>query len=265
MLGAARQVLAMTELDVAYRDQLEAVLARPRTPWHVIPWQTRMMLAWMENHAGGRLAADDVARAWVWSDLHLDHRDLVWHFGRPFRTVDGMRRALLEAWRQTVGESDLVICAGDVTVGPPNAAIDEELAALPGEKLLVVGNHEFVNNRARPKDYGFEAAYPTLICDSDPPLLLTHEPLETVPAGCANVHGHLHGTRARSQARRSRYHLNVNVELLSYRPARLETLASTSRALLAGDVEPQKTTMRTIACARKAAAAPQRTARGSVG
>ena len=116
----------MTKLDVAYREQLEAELARPRAPWHVVPWQTRAMLAWMETHAGGRLAADDVARAWVWSDLHLDHRDIVWHFSRPFRTVDGMRRALIEAWRQTVGESDLVICAGDVTVGSPNPAIDEE-------------------------------------------------------------------------------------------------------------------------------------------
>ena len=84
-----------------------------------------------------------------------------------------------------------MICAGDVTVGLPNSAIDEELAALPGEKLLVVGNHEFVNSWVRPKDYGFTAAYPTLVCDSDPSLLLTHESLATVPAGCANVHGHV--------------------------------------------------------------------------
>ena len=52
---------------------------------------------------------------------------------------------------------------------------------LPGDKVLVVGNHECVKNRSQPKDYGFEAAYPTLVCETDPPLLLTHEPLETVP------------------------------------------------------------------------------------
>ena len=260
VLGSEGQAVAMSDLDVAYREQLEAKLARPRTPWEA-PWQTRAMLAWMETHPGGRLAADDVGRAWVWSDLHLDHRDIVWQFSRPFQTLDEMRRTLLEAWRQTVDEGDLVICAGDVTVGAPSRVIDEELAGLSGEKLLVVGNHEFVNNLADPKGYGFEAAYPTLVCDSDPPLLLTHEPLETVPAGAVNVHGHLHGTHARSAARQSRRHLNVNVELLSYRPVRLAELAAAARVLVAGGVEPQQTTMRTIElAARKAVAARRRTA-----
>ena len=245
----------MTELDVAYREQLEAELAREKAARGVVPWQTRAMLAWMKTHAGGRLAAENVARAWVWSDLHLDHRDMVRHFGRPFRTVDGMRRALIEAWRQTVGESDLIICLGDVTVGPPVAAVDGALAALPGDKVLVVGNHEFVNNFPGAKDYGFEAAYPTVVCDSNPALLLTHEPLETVPAGCVNAHGHLHGTHARSKARRSRRHLNVNVELVGYQPVRLTELAATARALLAGDVEPQKTTGKTMTLAARVAAA----------
>ncbi len=113
------------------------------------------------------------------------------------------------------------------------------------------GNHEFFDNQARPKDYGFDAVYPTLMCDSDPPLLLTHEPLETVPAGCASVHGHLHGAPARSAARRSRRQLNVNVELTAYRPVRLAGLAATARALLAGDVEPQATTAHTVALARR--------------
>ena len=105
---------------------------------------------------------------------------------------------------------------------------------MPGEKLLVVGNHEFVNNLSDPKGYGFKAAYPTLVCDSDPPLLLTHEPLETVPAGAVNIHGYLHGTHARSAARQSRCHLNVNVELLTYRPMRLAELAALSGRVKSG-------------------------------
>ena len=244
-------MLNVTELDNAYRSQLQAALARERAAWHTIPWQTRAMLAWMKTHTGGRLGAEDTARAWVWADLHLDHGDVVWSFGRPFRSADAMRRALVEAWRQTVGESDLVICAGDVTVGPPSPAVDKELAALPGEKVLVVGNHEFVNNMERVKDYHIETVYPTVVCETDPPLLLTHEPLETVPPGTVNVHGHLHGTAARRRARRSRRHLNVNCELTAYRPVRLSELAATARALLAGDVEPQQTTARTVALARR--------------
>ncbi|MCY4599745.1 MAG: hypothetical protein OXF27_07480 [Acidobacteria bacterium] len=158
-----------------------------------------------------------------------------------------MCRALVEAWRDTVEESDRIICRGDVTVGVANRGIDNALATLPGTRVLVVGNHDFPIGGADVKDYGFEAVYPTLVCETDPPLLLTHEPLDVVPVGAVNVHGHLHGTPARAIARCSRYHLNVNVELTAFRLVRLPELATTARALLAGDAEPQPTTAGTIA------------------
>ena len=71
-----------------------------------------------------------------------------------------MRRALVEVWQQTVDATDLVICLGDVTVGPARRAIDEALAMLTGDKILVVGNHEFPVGSDGVKDYGFEAVYP---------------------------------------------------------------------------------------------------------
>ena len=132
-------------------------------------------------------------------------------------------------------------------MGVAKRRIDKALATLPGTRVLVVGNHEFPIGGAGVNDYGFEAVYPTLVCETDPPLLLTHEPLDEVPVGAVNVHGHLHGTAARAKPRCSIYHLNVNVELTSFRPVRLPELATTARALLAGDVEPQRTTARTIA------------------
>ena len=140
---------------------------------------------------------------------------------------------------------------GDRFEGPPegvaNRGIDKALATLPGTKVLVVGNHEFPVGGAGVKDYGFEAVHPTLVCETDPPLLLTHEPLDEVPAGMVNVHGHLHGREACAIARCSRYHLNVNVELTSFRPVRLSELATAARALRDGDVKPQPTTAGTIA------------------
>lgn len=236
-------------LDAAYRAQLEAALARRRVAPHTNPSQTRAMLAWMKTHPGGGLGASEVGRTWIWSDLHLDHEEAVWCFNRPFWTSQAMCRALIEAWRETVEESDRIICLGDVTVGMANLGIDKALATLPGTRVLVVGNHEFPIGSAGVKDYGFEAVYPTLVCKTDPPLLLTHEPLDEVPVGAVNVHGHLHGTAAREIARCSRYHLNVNVELTAFRPVRLSELVTAARALLAGDVEPEMTTADTIASA----------------
>ena len=96
-----------------------------------------------------------------------------------------MRRALVELWQETVDATDLIICLGDITVGPARRAIDEALAMLPGDKILVVGNHEFPVGSDGVKDYGFDAVY-SLVCDMDPPLLLTREPLEKVPAGAVN-------------------------------------------------------------------------------
>ena len=103
------------------------------------------MLAWMETHEGGCFGADQVARSWVWADLHLNHQAIIWSGQRPFRDTTAMRTTLLTAWKETIGEDELIICLGDVTVGASTPAIDEALAALPGNKLLVVGNHEFVN------------------------------------------------------------------------------------------------------------------------
>ena len=178
------------DLDPLYRAQLEAQAqdaGRPglRPAEVVNQWQREGMLAWMKTRAGGRLGAGQTTRTWVWSDLHLDHAEVISVFGRPFRTLGQMQRALIKAWQQTVDEADTMICLGDVTVGPQRAALDEALAALPGTKVLVAGNHDFGQRGLDLKTYGFEAAYPTLVCKTDPPLLLTHEPLEKVPgAAC---------------------------------------------------------------------------------
>ena len=180
-------------LDALYRAQQEAARAAKRAPWHTTAWQTPAMLAWMATHAGGRLSAGQANRTWVWSDLHLDHADVISVFSRPFRTIWQMQTALLQAWLQTVDEADIILCLGDVTVGARRAALDEALAALPGTKILVAGNHDMLVDRP-PKDYSFEAAYPTLVCETAPPLLMTHEPLKLVPRGCVNIHGHLPGS-----------------------------------------------------------------------
>ena len=77
-------------LDAAYRAQPEAALARRRAAPLTIAAQTRAMLAWMKTHAGGRLGASEVGRTWIWSDLHLDHAEVVWCFNWPFQTSQAM-------------------------------------------------------------------------------------------------------------------------------------------------------------------------------
>ncbi len=83
-------------------------------------------------------------RTWLWSDLHLSDPSVLLGWGRPFGSVEEMNRHLLRNWRRRVGASDTVICLGDVA--HPDAWRDDrlvlDLAECPGERLLVLGNHE---------------------------------------------------------------------------------------------------------------------------
>ena len=74
----------------------------------------------------------------------------------------------------------------------------------------------------------------TLFAPGEPPLLLTHVPLLQVPAGCINVHGHVHGKQPPSSNR----HINVNVEQLNYRPARLSDIRRLALRLLMEEPSP---------------------------
>ena len=111
-----------------------------------------------------------------------------------------MRGALLAGWQETVSQDELAICLGDVTIGPALPAVDEAPAAPPGTKMVIAGNHDFAPLRPAPKNYSLEAVYPTLVCETDPTLLLTHEALDTVrPTASTST-----GTGTAQPARRGR-------------------------------------------------------------
>ena len=75
----------------------------------------------------------------------------------------------------------------------------------------------------------------TLFAPGDPPpLLLTHVPLLQVPHGWVNVHGHVHQRESPTRNR----HINVSVEQLKYRPARLSDIRRLARRLLEGRIVP---------------------------
>ena len=100
---------------------------------------------------GGTYTPETGARTWIWSDLHLYHKNIIRYCSRPFQSVEAMNEALLAAWKETVGEDDTIICGGDIALA--GALKRERLArvrAMPGRKLLVRGNHDF----GRPRRHG---------------------------------------------------------------------------------------------------------------
>lgn len=215
-------------LKTLYEAQLQQDL-EPPVHEHVDRRATRCMLRISRTMPPGELTEGDHNRIWIWSDLHLGHHETIGFFQRPFPSPRQMDLALFSAWERTVAPHDTIICLGDVTIPALWGPRLKRLRRAPGRKLLVIGNHEI--NRVGEVDIdGFDQIHSTLYASGDPPLLLTHMPLETVPEGSVNVHGHLHDEPSPSREQ----HINVSVEQLDYRPWPWEAVRTLARRLAAG-------------------------------
>ncbi len=114
------------ELQAFYARDLEAALRagdRRRLP----PKSARWMLA--ETRRGRAAELADADGAWIWSDLHLHHRNIIRYAARPHASVVEMDAALLETWRSAVAADDVIICAGDVALA---GALGHKRIEVPG-------------------------------------------------------------------------------------------------------------------------------------
>ena len=178
-------------------------------------------------------------KTWVWSDLHLGDRGALQAFDRPLGDVDQMNRHLLREWRCRVRSDDTIICLGDIA--HPDAWRDRrqvlDIRDCPGKRVLVLGNHD-VDPLNPLNALVIDRTEATLAAPGNPSLVLTHVPLRRVPAGWVNVHGHIHQERSPTDER----HINVSVEQLDYRPARMSDIRRLARRLVKGTSVPGETT-----------------------
>ena len=224
------------ELKHLYLEALQRILAtgKPRGNRRGI----RLIIDYTETHPvevhrpGGH-------RTWVWSDLHLRHGNIIKYCDRPFRDAPHMDGAIMTGWRSAVGAGDTVLNGGDVALaGALDDAGRAEIREAPGRKLLVVGNHDF-NRRTGLLDAAeHETATGILAIDTDPPMALTHLPMDGLPPGWVNLYGHVHN----NEPLRDTPHINVCVEHTGYRPLPLESLLALGKRLLSGDVPEGATT-----------------------
>ena len=141
----------------------------------------------------------DPERTWLWADLHLRDAASVRCHRRPFWCRPTHDRALTRRWRRAIAPTDLTIHAGDFA---PESMGERRrralLDALPGRKINILGNHDVAALHA-PLTGGWDASFGALVIASDPPLVVTHCPLRTVPPGSVNIHGHMHRRRDRTE------------------------------------------------------------------
>ena len=235
--GIGNGVAALVErLQALYVDELRQSLVPPVHSM-VNRRQTEALIR-RARAMGPAAYTEPDATTWIWSDLHLGHEPSRSVFGRPFPTAAAADEAMMEAWYEQVAEGETIICLGDVTVdGEALPHHQEWWRKAPGAKWLVLGNHDVDPvNRIRPFEIDRTAV--TLYAAGDPPLLLTHVPLLQVPHGAVNVHGHVHEQESPTPNR----HVNVSVEQLNYRPAKLSDIRRLARQLTEGRTVPGHST-----------------------
>lgn len=158
---------------------------------------------------------------WIWSDLHLNHKNISSHAGRPFDNVMYMNQTMLSN-AQCVENDDLLLFVGDVSFFE---TYDTKmwLHQCPGQKYLILGNHDidrsFKTDNLRSLPFQGIAECFALNKD-DTRLWFTHYPIAQsfLPERTINIHGHTH------QINLDGPYINVCVEQLNYSPKRLVDL-----------------------------------------
>jgi len=155
--------------------------------------------------------------AFLISDLHLGHRNIIRYSNRPFLTVWGMDRTLIRNWNRTVGPEDRVFYLGDFVW---RGSIGHYINILNGKKTFIRGNHD--RRMTAGYDHGI------LTCRGRK-FYLVHSPAD-VPKDWDGwvIHGHVHNSDTEcypfinSETRR----INVSCELIGYRPVDLDWITS---------------------------------------
>ena len=220
-------MISAAELNGIYQAEV-AALAQEPVNGNPSAVSLRHRLAETRRRPPGALKPD--RPTWVWSDLHLHHRNIIRYTERPFASCEQMDGFLHGARRQAVGDDEYVLCGGDVALaGSLNALRLDRVATAPGRKLLVLGNHDFTR-RGKVAPTGFDEAWMTLLVATDPSLAFTHIPLGDVPAGTVNVPGHVHNNEP---LRPGRY-VNICVEHSEYRPLPMQAIVRLAAELVDG-------------------------------
>jgi calcineurin-like phosphoesterase family protein len=151
------------------------------------------------------------------SDTHFGHGGALGFFRRPFGSVAAMDEALIRAWNETVGTRDEVWHLGDFAIKQSASRMATILGALSGRKRLVRGNNDSDDTAAL--GGWLEVVEAKELALDHVRLVLTHHPMERVPDGVLNLHGHSHGRRKQRPG-----WVDVGVDVWDYRPVAWERL-----------------------------------------
>lgn len=169
-------------------------------------------------------------KIWFWSDIHFGHKNIIQYAGRPYPTPDMMDKCLVGNYINKVKDGDIVFWCGDITFGNIGI-VNERLRNLPGYKIHIVGNHD-MDRHGKLNHVKMSERHPCYVIDVvdaefEYQLLVTHYPMDNVPDGCFNIHGHIHQHPAPTEK-----HFNVCVEHTNYAPMNLNIILAKAKSYM---------------------------------
>ena len=175
----------------------------------------------------------------VFSDLHLVHENIIEYSNRPFDDVDEMNLTLWTNLESAMHTDKVLVVVGDMAMRQAlNEGTWQQLRYLDcRQRHLVIGNHD-LTGAGLLRAAGFDHVWSLMVSGGEPPLIWTHYPLNEVPTGYVNIHGHVHDSPPRRTP-----HINVPVEQLDYRPVSQLDLRALERVLVTGVYPPGNSTL----------------------
>jgi len=153
---------------------------------------------------------------YIISDTHFGHRNIVKHENRP----ENYAEIIVKRWNNVVKKDANVLFLGDLALTNKEDA-KRWCDQLQGNKYMIRGNHDGASESWY-QDCGFTTVPPIYKRFKDKyenyfSVLFTHEPVQDLPEGWFNVHGHVH-TKFDRHPELTLHHFNACVEVLDYTP-----------------------------------------------
>jgi calcineurin-like phosphoesterase family protein len=151
---------------------------------------------------------------WITSDWHLGHANIS-KFRPRISSSEENDSLLIENYKSLIHKRDLVWFLGDVAF--TNEALDK-LSGLPGEKRLILGNHDTDMKVTFKIFFDYFTKIASLV--SYKKAWLSHAPIHPdVLRGRINIHGHCHNNKIDDP----RY-INVCVDHTDMKPVKFQDL-----------------------------------------
>ena len=156
----------------------------------------------------------DFENVWVTADTHFGHENIRTYCKRPWPCADTMDRGILDNINALVGEADLLVIVGDLTMRGPTREqyVTRIVEQLPTNRIIVYGNHD----RFKPSWYlrrGFLLAATSLVLPGG--VLIVHRPTDAEhwPKSRPVICGHVHN-RFKTKGNI----VNAGVDIWDYKP-----------------------------------------------